>query len=143
MVWIWIILALLYVISRIDLIPDFIVGWGWIDDIVVLIMLYRYLARQRKPQTGRPGDSRNGFGQRQGPSDAAFQGPKNPYKILNVPPTADEGEIRSAYRKLASQYHPDKVAHLGKEFQEIAEMRFKEIQEAYQVLSGPKGVGKK
>ena len=30
MKWIWIILALLYVLSRIDLIPDVLVGWGWV-----------------------------------------------------------------------------------------------------------------
>jgi hypothetical protein len=137
MAWIWIILALLYVLSRIDLIPDFIFGWGWIDDIVILGMLFRYLARLRTGQTGQSGQSRERFEQQHG-SPSAFEGPKSPYEILDVPPHADAAQIRAAYRKLASQYHPDKVSHLGKEFQEIAEKRFKEIQHAYQELTGSK-----
>jgi DnaJ-domain-containing protein 1 len=136
MAWLWVILALLYVISRIDLIPDFIVGWGWIDDIAVLIMLYRYLFRLRGKQTNRTGESQDRFRHQQRQSDATFEKPKSPYEILNVQPTADDSEIRSAYRKLANQYHPDKVAHLGKEFQELAEKRFKEIQDAYRRVSG-------
>ena len=35
---------------------------------------------------------------------------------------------------MANKYHPDKVVHLGKEFEEIAEKRFKEIQKAYAML---------
>ena len=57
-----------------------------------------------------------------------------PYEILGVHPNASKGEIRSAYRKLANQYHPDKVHHLGEEFQQLAEIKFKAIQEAYQKL---------
>jgi uncharacterized membrane protein YkvA (DUF1232 family) len=41
MTWIWIILALVYVLSRIDLIPDVLGIWGWLDDILVLYLLYR------------------------------------------------------------------------------------------------------
>ncbi|MFW6334535.1 MAG: J domain-containing protein, partial [Desulfosalsimonas sp.] len=41
-------------------------------------------------------------------------------------------------RKLAQQYHPDKVSHLGKEFQELAARKFVEIQEAYETLTGNK-----
>jgi hypothetical protein len=134
MKWIWIILALLYVLSRIDLIPDVLVGWGWIDDIVVLIMLYRYLARLRRvASSGQPGDQYRESRSRPQNDGEATQ-PKTPYEILGVPPTASREEIRSAYRKLVNQYHPDKVTHLGQEFQELAERRFKEIQAAYQQL---------
>jgi DnaJ-class molecular chaperone len=54
---------------------------------------------------------------------------KDFYTILGVDRKADEKEIKRAYRKLARQYHPD--ANKGKD----AEAKFKEISEAYQVLS--------
>ncbi|MBW1817978.1 MAG: DnaJ domain-containing protein [Deltaproteobacteria bacterium] len=44
-------------------------------------------------------------------------------------------EIRKAYRELANRYHPDKVNHLGEEFRDLAEERFKEVQTAYQELT--------
>ena len=55
------------------------------------------------------------------------------YKILGVPRGAAANEIKSAYRKLAMQYHPDRNPG-----DKQAEDRFKEINEAYQVLSDPK-----
>jgi|DewCreStandDraft_1066081.scaffolds.fasta_scaffold02209_3 DnaJ-class molecular chaperone len=54
------------------------------------------------------------------------------YEILGVPRNATEKEIRQAYRRLARKYHPD-VNPGDKE----AEQKFKEIQEAYEVLSDP------
>ncbi|MCL5407219.1 MAG: DnaJ domain-containing protein [Patescibacteria group bacterium] len=56
---------------------------------------------------------------------------KNYYKILNVSKDATADEIKKAYRKLALQYHPDK----NQDHQDGK--RFKEINEAYQVLSDP------
>lgn len=57
---------------------------------------------------------------------------KDYYKILGVPKTADEKEIKAAYRKLARKYHPD--VNPG---DKSAEEKFKEISEAYEVLSDP------
>ena len=54
------------------------------------------------------------------------------YKILGVPRGASAEEIKSAFRKLAMQYHPDRNPG-----DRQAEDRFKEINEAYQVLSDP------
>lgn len=57
---------------------------------------------------------------------------KDFYKILLIPRTATDDEIKKAYRKLALKYHPDKNKAAG------AEERFKEIAEAYEVLSDKK-----
>jgi molecular chaperone DnaJ len=53
------------------------------------------------------------------------------YEVLGVSRTAGDDELKKAYRKLALKYHPDKTP--GKE----AEERFKECNEAYQILSDP------
>jgi len=51
------------------------------------------------------------------------------YEVLEISRTSDDGEIKSAYRKLVLQYHPDRNAH-----DPAAEVRFKEVQEAYEIL---------
>jgi curved DNA-binding protein len=57
---------------------------------------------------------------------------KDYYKVLGVDRDADEQEIKRAYRKLALKYHPDKNPD-----DDSAEERFKEINEAYEVLGDP------
>ena len=54
------------------------------------------------------------------------------YKILGVDQGVSVAELKKAYRKLALQYHPDRVAHLGKEYSDVAEEKFKTINEAYE-----------
>ncbi len=53
------------------------------------------------------------------------------YKILGLEAGASIAEVKKAYRKLALDYHPDRVAHLGPQYAEIAEEKFKMINEAY------------
>ncbi len=56
------------------------------------------------------------------------------FTILGLEPGADFDQVKSAYRKLSMQYHPDKVSHLGEEFLKVAEEKMKELNEAYQHL---------
>jgi molecular chaperone DnaJ len=55
------------------------------------------------------------------------------YEVLGVARTATPEEIKSAYRKLARQYHPD----VAKTDPKAAEEKFKEVSEAYEVLADP------
>jgi molecular chaperone DnaJ len=55
------------------------------------------------------------------------------YEVLGVPRAAGTDEVKSAYRRLARQYHPD----VAKENPKAAEEKFKELSEAYEVLIDP------
>jgi len=57
---------------------------------------------------------------------------KDYYKILGISKTADEGEIKKAYRKMAMEHHPDR-----NQGDSEAETKFKEVSEAYNTLSDP------
>ncbi len=146
-----VILVLIYIISPIDGIPDIIPFFGWLDDSFLLGLLVYYLRYGRLPgfiprviqwllkkgggrsgkQSGDTFEEKNNKGQ----TAKGLDDYKDPYEILGVAPGASPEEIQAAYRAAAQQYHPDKVAHLGDEFQELAQKKFVEIQEAYNTLS--------
>ncbi len=54
--------------------------------------------------------------------------------VLGLNLDATQDEIKKTYRKLAKQFHPDKVHHFGKEFLQEAEIKMKKINEAYEYL---------
>jgi DnaJ like chaperone protein len=141
-----IIAAVLYALLPYDLLPDLLAGWGWLDDLIVIGLLWRYLFHAKQP--GQPKWSRIFKNQQRAGYDSQQHREKSqardktgdqhldPYTVLGVSRSATKEEIKAAYRKLVRKYHPDKVAHLGDEFKILAENRFKEIQQAYHDLVG-------
>ena len=124
-------LGLLYLASPIDALPDTLLGLGWSDDILLLLLAYWLFKRLRPPEYARPEPGSSSDGPRW--EETAVE--KDPYEILGVSPQATKEEIKSAYRKQAQRYHPDRVSHLGEEFQQLAKEKFQEIQGAYEALS--------
>ncbi len=64
----------------------------------------------------------------------------SPYKILETDPEASNEEIKKAYRRLAAMHHPDKVHHLGPDFQKAAQEKFKAISAAYEKIKRERGI---
>ena len=143
-----IILAVLYILSPYDILPDLLIGWGWLDDIVILGLLVRFFYSfkkkreafrkyyQQSDRADNAGTRNSANDQSRGrtPGENSSSGPRDPYQILEIERGASQEEIKQAFRKLAGKYHPDKVQYLGDEFKVLAERRFKEIQRAYEEL---------
>lgn len=62
------------------------------------------------------------------------------YKVLGVSPSATDDEVKAAYRKLALQNHPDKVAALGEDVRKAAEKKFQEINAAKEMVWKARGM---
>ena len=146
-------MALIYFLSPYDILPDFLVGWGWLDDGAILYLLWRYYIapavrrkqseklHQQNWQSFQGGENtrfnqQNGFNAKSGATNTSDY--RDPYQVLGIERNASPEEIKRAFKQLAGKYHPDKVHHLGEEFRELAENRFKEIQNAYQALESRK-----
>lgn len=138
-----IVASLLYMISPIDALPDFVPGVGWLDDLLVVGFMLWYLTRQTQGRS--PWDL---FRERAQPRGAPRRGAPepedlkadfdrmDPYALLEISPHASPTEIKAAYKRAVARYHPDKVTHLGKEFQEMAHRKLLAIQRAYETLQG-------
>ena len=148
---IFLILAILYTLNPYDILPDLMVGWGWLDDLVIWILLWKFWASRKKmfaqqQRFDQQTDSRFKQGKQEHFSGRSHSNSQDqftetgrswdPHRILGVSRNASAEEIKHAYRELASKYHPDKLEHLGDEFKALAEKRFKEIHQAYQELTG-------
>lgn len=140
-----ILLGILYFLSPIDLFPDFFPLFGRLDDIVLLFAIYWNFIRKKPQETweqartktdyGPHGQSTSSGRNEQSSTRQSTSTPRrDPYRILEIPPTATLEEIKRAYRQQANRYHPDKVAHLGTEFQTLAKEKFQDIQWAYEEL---------
>ena len=125
-------LGLAYFFCPYDLFPDFFVGVGWIDDLILLGLIWWFFFRKKR--FVYRADYEGAQESFSGANRESFSESKDPYVVLGVKRNASPEDIKSAYKRLANKYHPDKVLHLGDEFRELAERRFKEIQMAYQEL---------
>jgi len=138
-------LLLLYVRSPIDLLPDRIGLLGMIDDLVIACVAVWWLrhravaprprmtARQRARGPGAR--TAGGAASPPPPPGPEPEAPWDPYAILGVPRGASLDDVTRAYRAQMKLYHPDRVADLGPELQEVAHRKAIEIQRAYAELS--------
>jgi len=56
------------------------------------------------------------------------------YQVLEITSGATDSEVKKAYRRMAIKYHPDKIGHLGSEFQKAAKEKFQKVAEAYETI---------
>ncbi len=118
-------LAVAYLLLPIDLIPD-VTGVGVVDDLALMgLLAWFYRSQVAKLRTA----------EKSPPQLPARAKSFDPYRVLEVPASASAQAIRTAYRARMNEYHPDKVAHLGKELQDLAHDKSVEIQQAYRQLS--------
>jgi len=62
------------------------------------------------------------------------------YKILEIEKSASDEEVKKAYRKMALKFHPDKVSHLGEEFQNQAKEKFQKVNDAYEKIKKERNI---
>ena len=60
---------------------------------------------------------------------------KDYYQLLDIVASASHDDVKHAFRQQIARYHPDKVQHLGREFQDMAADRAADLTEAYRILS--------
>ena len=143
-----------YLISPVDIIPDLLLPFvGWIDDGVVIASIYYLIRFGKLPNFFFK--KQNPFKQPSGQNHADFTSQKEtnkkrsyqqtdqnrssqsiptPHEILGITPDASKKEIQNAYKQAIKKYHPDKLSHLGKDFSNLANEKFLEIQKAYDTL---------
>ena len=62
------------------------------------------------------------------------------YRVLEIGRDASDDEVRKAYRRMSMKHHPDKVAHLGAEFQKTATEKFQRVNAAYANVKKARGM---
>ena len=68
-----------------------------------------------------------------------YNSSENAYTVLEITKSASVDDIKKAYRTMVKKYHPDKVLHLGKEHQQGAEEKFRQVQAAYEQIQKERG----
>jgi DnaJ like chaperone protein len=62
------------------------------------------------------------------------------YDILEITPDATNEEVKKAYRRLAVEYHPDKVSHLGEDIRKAATEKIQKLNAAYEEIKKQRGI---
>jgi DnaJ like chaperone protein len=62
------------------------------------------------------------------------------YKILEIESSANDDEVKKAYRRMANKYHPDKVAYLGEDIRKAAGEKFRKVKDAYETIKRDRGM---
>ena len=63
----------------------------------------------------------------------------NDYKLLQISPKINDDEVKKSYRKMAVKFHPDKVSNMGAAIEQVAELKFQKVQEAYEHIKKKRG----
>jgi len=141
--------ALAYFVLPLDAVPDFLPGIGFVDDLGVLVAALTTILAHVKPEhqkrarellewkwaTDKTGNRAGGRNRNERGADRQAPPEVDPAAryatILGVKPGSAPQTIRAHYVDRVKKYHPDRVQHLGPEFQEMAEQKLKDINEAY------------
>ena len=68
-----------------------------------------------------------------------YKDPDQAYKILEIPSSASNSEIKKAYRKMVMKYHPDKLNDLNEIQKKMGEEKFIKVKEAYETIRKNRG----
>ena len=74
------------------------------------------------------------------PPPPVAPGPDDPYAVLGIAPGSSDDELEQAYRRLMSEYHPDRVANAAREIRDTADRRAREINQAYDRIKRERGI---
>lgn len=125
------VLAVIYFIVPYDFIPDHWGRPGRLDDllfifIIIYLNFFKPLVDELLANRKKAGASSSGSATK-GKSD-------DPFEILDLPQSASIEDIRHAYHEKIRQYHPDLVAKMGPEIQEVARKQTQRLNFAYETL---------
>ena len=120
-------------------------SWVWGTMLSTWVLLYIIIAtilwacrypfnRERSALTPSETRSKKVNSKASKKEEVSFHQYLSPYQILGIKEGASTEQVKAAYRKQMADYHPDRVAHLGKELQEVAKKKATDINRAYEAI---------